>query len=256
MPDIAHLSYSSLALYLECSRKWRYRYLDKLPAPKSPALVFGSAIHATVEGILAAKHADTAYDLSSGWKSAWAAVQSDDIEWGADFPELFEQDGLRLLTSPAVTSGLAMLAAAEADGAPVIERRVEWHVDGVPVPVIGYLDLIAADGVIADLKTASRRWTYEQALGEAQPIVYLAALAQEGAAHTPGVFRHVVMVKTREPQFQLIETERQESDLDWMAGVVRHVWRGIERGHYGANPKACYAWGRKCEYFDHCRKER
>ena len=49
MNEIGHLSYSSIGSYLTCSRAWKYHYIDKLPEPTTPALIFGSAIHDTVE---------------------------------------------------------------------------------------------------------------------------------------------------------------------------------------------------------------
>ena len=47
-----HLSYSSISTWLMCPRSWKYRYLDRVPVPTSPALMFGSAFHNTVEEYL------------------------------------------------------------------------------------------------------------------------------------------------------------------------------------------------------------
>lgn len=256
--NIQTLSHSSMLLYRECPRKWRFRYLDKLSAPKSPALVFGSAVHNTLGAYFKARAAGAAFDLSSAWSEIWTAqISSDEVDWAGELPDLYRKDGLTLLNSRAVQAGLeGITIAQDADGALILERRIDWKVNGVDVGVIGYLDAIADDGAVIDFKTASRRWTYDQALGESQPWVYLAALAQEGVDHDPTVFRHVVLVKTKEPQFQVIETPREPDDLRFMETVVRGVWNGIKRGDYAPNPKACFAWGRRCEYFDHCRRLR
>ena len=54
MNEIDHLSYSSIGSYLTCFRAWKYHYIDKLPEPTTPALIFSSAIHDTVEKLISA----------------------------------------------------------------------------------------------------------------------------------------------------------------------------------------------------------
>ena len=39
------LSYSSISDYLNCPLKYKFRYIDKLPTKKTPALSFGSSLH-------------------------------------------------------------------------------------------------------------------------------------------------------------------------------------------------------------------
>ncbi len=55
MPDLDHLSYSSVCTYLMCGQCWKKRYVDKIPAPTSPSLVFGGAFHETVEAYVAGR---------------------------------------------------------------------------------------------------------------------------------------------------------------------------------------------------------
>ena len=44
------LSASKIATYLQCPRKYRFRYVARVPAPwKSSALALGSAVHAALE---------------------------------------------------------------------------------------------------------------------------------------------------------------------------------------------------------------
>src|SRR3989337_389235 len=44
-----HLSSSSINLYLQCSLKYKFQYIDLLPKPfKSAGLAFGSVIHSTL----------------------------------------------------------------------------------------------------------------------------------------------------------------------------------------------------------------
>ena len=49
MPDLNHLSYSSISTYLLCGNAWRLRYLERVAAPVSVALPMGSAFHGVIE---------------------------------------------------------------------------------------------------------------------------------------------------------------------------------------------------------------
>ena len=44
-----HLSVSQMKTYLICPLKYFYRYVQRLPAPKSPELSLGIAVHSALE---------------------------------------------------------------------------------------------------------------------------------------------------------------------------------------------------------------
>ena len=47
---IDHLSATQINLYLECSLKYRFQYIDEFPKPfKSSGQAFGSATHSSLE---------------------------------------------------------------------------------------------------------------------------------------------------------------------------------------------------------------
>lgn len=255
--SIKTLSHSAMSLYLECGRKYRYRYLDHVASPRPVNLVFGSAVHKALGDYFRARQSDDAFDLSSAWDSAFDMEAKTDVDWGGELPELVRKDGLTLLSSRAVGAGLEKLDLMKDSGGDlVLERKINWRVDGVDVPIIGYLDAITADGTTLDFKTARRRWTRDQAEAETQPLFYLAALTQAEFPHAAGEFKHVVLIKTKEPAFQVIDTVRTAEEINWLAGATRHVWRGISQGDFPPNPSSCFKWGKRCAYFEHCRKDR
>lgn len=255
--ELDHLSYSSVTTYLECRAKWKFRYVDRLTVPATAALAFGSALHDAIEAVLRGRMAGESIDPQAAWSRAWGVRQeAQEIDWGGEHPDTFENLGARLLAHPDVEQTLGQLTPALIDGEPAIERRLTLQVASVPIPVIGFLDMLASDGVIVDFKTAARAWSPEQARQESQPLFYLAAANQAGLPHAPGKFRHVVFVKTRTPQVQVIDSEHSLSEVLWILQVIEGVWQGIAAGHFGGNPKACFAWGRRCEYFDVCRGRR
>ena len=260
MTQLTHLSYSSINLYLTCPEHWRRKYLLQQPQPSTPALLLGSAFHGTVEDAIsnAATFGKT-FTLAELWPTKWRAVlerDGDSIEWGADTPEQHYNDGLRLMSEPAVqqmVDGLTPLV--DADGM-FIERKVELRVPGVPVPVIGYIDLMTADGVPGDFKTSRNRWTQADAEGEIQPLVYLAALHQAGRPVAGNRFRHYVITKTKKPEVQVIEHRHGMTEIFWLFELIRRVWDGIESELFPVNPNAWLCSAKYCAYWSECRGKR
>lgn len=258
MIELDHLSYSSLSLYAECPAKWRFKYVQKITTKQSPALIFGSAVHDTIELLLMRRFEGWPMgNLVEAWARAWhQRSKGDSVDWSGDLPEELENMGAQLFGSPDTKAAIESLRPALWGELPAIEQRITLSVPGVPLPIIGYLDMLADDGVIVDFKTAARKWTHTQAQQETQPLFYLAALNQMGVDHTPGRFRHIIFTKGRQPSIQILETERSTDELLWLMRVIAGIWRAIEAEHFPMNPKACFAWGRPCEYLSLCRGKR
>ena len=147
------------------------------------------------------------------------------------------------------------------DAGPIIEKYITLTVPGVPVPIIGYIDMIESDGIPCDFKTSSKSWNQDQANSEMQPTFYLAALNQAG--YLPQfvapdyskvfAFRHYVFVKTKKPRVQIWESTRTVADLFWLFGLIRDVWSGIEAGVFPPNPTGWKCSPKYCEYWGICR---
>jgi len=251
---IQYLSYSSINLYLTCPQNWRRKYIDKQPQSSSPALIVGSAFHGTVERAVVERA-----PLTALWPDVWAAKLETDgasVEWGADSPEQHYNDGLRLVGAEPVqkmVDGIHPLV--DADGH-FIERKISINVPGVPVPVIGYIDIVTADGVPGDFKTSSKRWSQNDAEGEIQPLFYLAALHQAGLPSPGNKFRHYVVTKTKEPTATVIEHSHGWDEIFWLYGLIREVWRGIEAQVFPTNPNAWLCSQKWCGYWSECRGRR
>lgn len=257
MPSLDHLSYSSISSYLMCPRAWRYHYIDKIETPRSAALVFGSAFHDTIESYLEDRSKRTLLDW---WGVRWNAESLyGEIDWGNDSIESLANQGTRILSDPEIAAAIDEIdPLVNDDGQPVIEQRVTLQVPGIPIPIIGYIDLITSDGVPCDFKTSSRSWTQEQAEGETQPLFYLAAMNQCGlvpAGARSLTFRHFVFTKTKTPKLDVFETTRRLADLFWLFDMICEVWRGIEAEVFPPNPGTWKCSPRFCEYWSLCRGE-
>jgi len=251
--ELDHLSYSSISMWLTCPRSWKYKYIEKIPTPTSPALVFGSAVHDTVEEYVG--ETEHRYSLSELWPSKWQAQveQNTDITWGDDTPEGLHNDGLRLLSAPDIVKVIDNLVCAIDAQGPCIERKIELRVPDVPIPVIGYIDVITSDGIPTDFKTSSKSWGMDKAKSETQPLFYLAALMQAGQVAHQLRFRHVVFVKTKTPQVQVLESAFTVGNIFWLLEMISKVWGAIKENHFPCNPTGWKCSETGCEYWSLCR---
>ena len=245
-----YLSYSSISAYLACGEAWRYRYVEKIKTPTSPELVFGSAVHATIEAYVARRD----FDLLTHWSAIWPnTIENVNVAWDEDTPEQHYNNGVRLLSSKEVSAGLSKIKPMVDDHGPRIERKIVLNVPGVPVPIIGYIDIVTADGIPGDFKTSAVSWNPAKAQGETQSLFYLAALNQAGDNAHGWHFRHYVLVKTKEPKFQVLEHVHKPGEIMWLFEMIRRVWSAIEAEHYPLNPTGWKCNPVFCDFWGRCR---
>lgn len=255
MPNLDHLSYSSISSYLLCPESWRRHYILREKTPTATSLFLGSAVHNTIEAYVR----NLGSDLPSIWQEQYAEQLQfegvDDIDWGTDTPEGLAEDGARILRAPKVAK---LLDEIKANYDPTressIERRVELRVPGVSVPVIGYVDIITKDGVPGDFKTAACMWSNDKATGDLQPLVYLAALNQAGEHDHNWRFRFYVITKSSKPDARVFETQRSATEvLTNLFPTVQQVWQDIQADRF---PKATNSWKcnpKWCSYYAACQ---
>jgi hypothetical protein len=245
--ELDHLSYSSISMFLACGEAWKRKYLLNEPTYATPELAFGTAVHGTVE-----KHIGEGASLLDTWGAEWhKATEGKEIMWGADTPEQHYNEGLRILGNEQVALSLASIRPLK-DGQ-AIERKVALNVPGVPIPVIGFIDLIAEDGVPGDIKTSAKSWSQERAQGELQSLFYLAALNQAGQP-TPGwKFRHYTIVKTKTPKFEMFEHLHSAGELMFLFDLIQLVWGAISAGMFTLNPGSWKCSPNFCDFFSKCR---
>lgn len=283
MPNpVRHLSYSSFDLYMTCGRAWEFRYVKKIKGPLSAALPFGSAFHTACEKYISDNVSNNAPNVTATGRAsaedifvnAWARKVQEEgkfIDWDKPSEE-YTALGRRMLGGelavtgggpnrkvrnasvflsgvvPMVNEGLASKKRLR------IEERVSFTVPGVPVPVIGYIDVVTEDGVPCDFKTSSRAWNAAKAHDSLQPTFYVAALAQSGQVVPDGKFRYYIFTKTKNPKAQIIETKRTPGQLFWLLDALRLMWDGVEAGVF--LPSGVGSWkcsDRWCEFWDLCR---
>jgi CRISPR/Cas system-associated exonuclease Cas4 (RecB family) len=254
MLPVEHLSYSSLSAYNACARAWKYHYIDKVPVLTSANLVFGSTFHRVVEAYLSTRATGGELDLLGYWRHSWEEAQKEKIIWGKDTPDSMNETGLRMLETFEIINALdGIKLAMNRDNNYRVEERISLTAPGVPVPITGYIDFVAADGVPCDIKTAARSWEEGKADQELQPTFYLAAMNQAG--ENVDRFRYYIFTKAKAPKVQVIETRRTVNDMFWLIQALSETCAAIEAGAFP--PTGVGSWKctpEYCEYWEFCKK--
>jgi len=245
------LSSSQVTAYLGCPLKYRFRYVDRIPAPWRPAaLAFGSSIHAAVEWF----HRERLGGRTPPVEKVIAIFNADWYAQNVEPLVFSDRESKDLLT----TRGRDMLAVyvAETDGRmPVlIEEAFEVDIadptngELLDVRLRGFMDLVEAGEIVTDLKTAARGFSAGDVARHLQLSIY--ALVYLLLHDRLPKLRLDVLLKTREPRLDRHETTRTLEDLAWTARLIRQVGSAIESGHFFPNPS--WRCG-DCEYFAHCQ---
>lgn len=159
---IQHWSATSLNMIARCPRQWQARYIWGRKEAPGAARVQGRAQHDTQEYNFARK-IETGADLPTeglielfhdvSWPKALEEVGGPgEVQWD-DGPE--EQRALGALMVKAYRENVSPRVEPEA-----VEQKISVDVHGLPVPVIGYVDVVQKGGrPIIDLKTSKSKRT-------------------------------------------------------------------------------------------------
>lgn len=156
---VDHLSASSITTFLRCPRQWQAKYVHGLEGPSNSALLIGSAVHDWLAQELAGE--------DPVWTAVWeeAIIKQggrENIVWKDKEPAA-EIIAFRQAEAYYHTVG-RVLNVLET------EKEISVRVPGVPIPVVGFIDIVCPDGII-DVKTTgylnaksvqtNREWTLQ-----------------------------------------------------------------------------------------------
>ncbi len=253
MPTPETISVSQINLYRTCSLKYRFQYIDQLPKLTRPVpLVFGSAVHATLEWLHKARKAGgqpPLDDLLRVFEADWHA-QCLDVE--ILFPD----------TSAAqfLVKGKELLSAYyHRPPRPVQDAEVFFQVplvnpvtgEVLEVPLRGVMDLIEADGTLIEFKTSLRRVPVAELPDQVQLTAYSYAY-ELLFGRAPTALQLVNLVRTRQPAIEVHKTDRNKQDYERFFYLAKEVHRGIQTSVFIPN-RGCWLC-KDCEYERDCRE--
>lgn len=214
-----HLSVSSVSLFERCPAQWKRRYVDKLAEPTSVPMLFGIVFHKALE----AEHRgdDSERALIAAWNAAEHSIAA---------------SGQQL--HPGKTHALALLdeyrrlGLGGQMGKPEHKFVIPLPTFKVPVPVLGYVDLLLPDRRrFREFKTTSTTsWNATKIALEHQNHVYGRAY-QAAEGHWPEAAEYVIF-GTGNPTVELIEATPQPDGFRLFVKSCEGVWKAITEQRY------------------------
>ena len=223
-PEIGHISASGLKMLAACPEQYRRRYLKGEKGRPGAALVWGRADHAAIEANYAPKVASGVDLPTTDVIDVFAAELDqaveesggvDEIDWGKDAKG---KTGARKAAGETKDRGVLLVTAYREQVCPVfqpeaVEEQFSVTVPAIPVPIIGYLDLVGRDAPaaftvedapqsalkIVDRKTSSRTAKTPNADWRVQAGIYMLHRWLPHEWH--------LSVKTKEPKIVTPTTE-------------------------------------------------
>ena len=173
-----HLSPSSASTFRQCPRRWRLRYIDKLPDPKGEPAVLGTLVHEILEELLSLEAKDRSIDTAKGIaRRLWDRISDDEDFVGLCLSES-EVKSFMWKAWRLIERYFALEDPAEVD---VVRAEQELSVEIGGVPFFGIVDLterVSSGLRVVDYKTGkaprsrylddklSQVWLYAAALAE------------------------------------------------------------------------------------------
>ena len=254
MPE--YLSHSQLSLYIQCSLKYRFQYVDRLPKLFRPSgLAFGSALHSALawlhqQRMKAATNGNgqiTLGRLLRIFSADWYAQQVEtEIRWKEG------EASLQLATMAAEMLRLYFQEPYEPiKGAeipfvvPLIDPATGKELD---LMLEGYFDLVEEGDGLTEFKSSAQAMTTDDANEHLQLTAY--SYAYETLYQRPlKRLRIVDFVKHKKPKLIILETRRTKADYERFFALVSQVLAGIRNRIFFPRPSF---WCKDCEYRERC----
>ncbi len=250
LPAPLRLSASSIALYLNCPRKYAFRYIERqLPDFESAAFAFGKAIHSALEWVHLERFEGRVPQVDEAVR-IFRADLSAFLEGTIRFAAKESSDSLRTKGEALVrlyldTFPSDAIAATEMS----FEERLVDTTTGEVLPevLVGRMDLLLVGDELVELKTSSRRYDDETLRRNVQLSAYAYAFRRRYGRDPKITLR--VLLKTAKPTIQVVQAERSAEDDTAFVALTREVIHGITSRVFPPAP----SWACKhCEYASLC----
>ena len=260
-----HISHSQLFTYLNCSLKYWFAYVQRLPGKHSSiALHFGKAIHASLEAFyLVLKETGAKLSLPE-LQSVFERKFYNSLEL-VDVPILYKKEMSD--NSSAIKLGKNMLGifheevdldghTIEAVELPLSAQLYDQNSQPLDIQLIGVIDLLLRDGkgnlMVVDHKTSKLAKSQSAVDSDLQTTAYSYLLASNRYVFPRSEVqaRFDVLRKLKTPKFEQYYTRRGPDSRKRFARLSATVLSGIENRVF----LPCKGWlCGDCEYGEACQ---
>ncbi len=249
------LSPSQITLYLTCSLKYRFQYIDRLPKlTQSANLVFGGAMHAALEWL----HKERKKGRQPPLDEILRVFEGD---WNAQIlggTVLFADNGDS--GEAMVRKGKELLSQFYHQFACTV-KEAEMHFqlplvnpatgEALEVPFRGVIDLVEDGDVLDEFKTSQKSWSSSDLPDNVQLTSYAYAF-QMLFGRPPKTLRLINLVRTKNVKIEPMPTERGEKDYVRLFHLGKEVLNGVTSQVFIPN-RGCWLC-KDCEYDRDCRE--
>lgn len=252
MPAPEALSPSQISLYLTCSLKYRFEYVDRLPKLyRSAAVALGKAVHAALEWLHKERKAGRHPPLAD-------LLRLVEADWNAQRTETelrFNQDDSAeklLLKAKELLSQYYHLPPK-----PVRDAEIHFQVplvnprtgEVLEVPLRGVIDLVEGEDELVEFKVPQKTPPLEDIPDNLQLTAYSYAY-EILFGRPPKELRLVNLVRTKTPKIEEQKTWREKADYERLFHLGKEVLKGIRAGVFIPS-RGCWLC-RDCEYEQDC----
>lgn len=254
-----------------CPKHYKLKVLDKIPEPSSWTAHGGIVVHEIVESALKLfgktgkypdwKDMDDQFDVAWNHQQLKTEGQDNFIGWKEDKKDPVEK--VRAECRP-----LVRLAREEAlpryqpwmlDSGPVVEYRLDLELESAigPFPIIGYIDLLDASGMLVDWKTSGTNKEGQVSdrklkgwLQNAAYSIWAWAITGEEMLPCQKVFLVRGQNRVEYSSFKVGPKHRK-----FFTDVAAEVWQMTLQGGFPANTNTWMCKPEWCAYYQICRGE-
>jgi putative RecB family exonuclease len=249
---MGHLSNSQINLYLQCSLKYKFQYIDEIPRPFKPSgLALGSAVHSALSWLNRERMNGNSITLERLYRIFDADWYSQKVDMEIRYKDGEEEMKLVVL-------GKEMLGLYF----PKPYREIKGTEVPFVVPIInpqsgqrlgidleGVIDLVEEDDTITEFKTSAQMIAPREADNYLQLTIYSYAF-EALTQRAPKLLKVVNFVKTKKPKMIIHETKRSKADYQRFFFLASHVLKGVQNRIFF--PRTGF-WCKDCEYGGLCK---
>ena len=251
-----YLSSSRINLYLLCSLKYKFHYIDKLPKPfKSSSLLFGGALHTSISWLFKEMMTGNGNGREISLDRLFRILEADWYAQKIDQVIRYKngEDEMKLLVmAKEMLREYFNQCPKEVMGTEIpftipIINPVTGEVLGINLE--GYIDLVEKDETIVEFKTSASAMDQSDVDDHTQLTAY--SFAYEIIHQRPPKNLKIInFVKTKKPKVNSFETRREQADYQRFFYLAGHVLKGIrEKVFFPRSSFIC----KDCEYGEACK---
>jgi CRISPR/Cas system-associated exonuclease Cas4 (RecB family) len=228
--EIDHLSASQINLYLTCSLKYRFQYVDKIPKLFKPSgLAFGSVIHSTIDWFHKQRKLKKEVSLDDLYKILGADWFCQGCENEIRYKDGEDEDNLL-----ATAKGMISLYYHSPQNG-IVEAEFPFRLplinpangEKLGIPLEGFIDLIESNNTITEFKTSAQSINSDS-LDEMLQLTTYSYAYQMIFGKEAQMLKVINFVKTKIPKMNVLKSvAREQKNYARLFHLAKEVLRSV-----------------------------